>query len=92
MQYGWHICNQNIVPQILCVEGVSCEYCGVVSAWYPHKKVVSSGRLTHYGLKFGTRVENRKKLPPGPKLQNPNPVIIMVEPQRKCYGLKNFSL
>jgi hypothetical protein len=32
IQYGWHICNQNIVPQISCVEGVSGEYYGVVSA------------------------------------------------------------
>jgi hypothetical protein len=32
MQYGWHIRNKNIVPQISCVEGVSGEYCGVVSA------------------------------------------------------------
>jgi hypothetical protein len=28
MQYGWHICNQDIVPQVSCVEGVSGEYCG----------------------------------------------------------------
>jgi hypothetical protein len=32
IQYGWHICNQNIVPWISCVEGVSGGYCGVVSA------------------------------------------------------------
>jgi hypothetical protein len=36
-QYGWHICKQNIVPQISCVDGGSGEYCGVVSAWYPHR-------------------------------------------------------
>jgi hypothetical protein len=29
MQYGWHICNQNIVPQISCVVGVPGEYCRV---------------------------------------------------------------
>jgi hypothetical protein len=51
-------------------------------------EVVSSGRLTHYGLKFGTWVENRKKLPLN--FRPPNPEIIMVDPQRKCYGLKNF--
>jgi hypothetical protein len=37
IQHGWHICNENIVPQISCVEGVSGEYCWVVSACYPHK-------------------------------------------------------
>jgi hypothetical protein len=31
IQYGCHVCNQNIVPQI-CVEGVSDEDFGVVSA------------------------------------------------------------
>jgi hypothetical protein len=30
--YGWHIRHQTIVPQISCVEGVSGEYCWVVSA------------------------------------------------------------
>jgi hypothetical protein len=61
VQYGGHICNQNIVPQISCVEGVSGEYCGVVSQPDIPTKVVSSGRLTHYGLKCGTRIENRQK-------------------------------
>jgi hypothetical protein len=32
IQYGWHICNENIVPRISCVEGVSSEDVGVVSA------------------------------------------------------------
>jgi hypothetical protein len=45
-----YIYNQNIVPQISCVEGVTAP-----------KEVVSSGRLTHFPLKFGTRVENHQK-------------------------------
>jgi hypothetical protein len=88
MQYGWHIRHQTIVPQISCVEGVSGEYCGVVSAWYPHKCGMS-GRLTHYGLKCGTLFENRQKWPPL-NFKPPNPEIITVDPQRKFYGLKNF--
>jgi hypothetical protein len=63
IEYGWHIRHQAIVLQISCVEGVSGEYCGVVEPDIP-TKVVSSGCLIHYGLKCGTWVENRQKLPP----------------------------
>jgi hypothetical protein len=54
--------HQTIVPQISCVEGVFGEYCGIQPD-IP-TKVVSSGRLTHYGVKCGTRFENRQKWPP----------------------------
>jgi hypothetical protein len=58
-QYGWHFCNKNKVPQI-SLRVFLVNIVGRFQSDIP-TKLVSSGRLTHYGLKFGTRVENRTK-------------------------------
>jgi hypothetical protein len=53
--------------------------------------MVMGGRLTRYGPEFGVPVRSSWK---GGKMMTlnfrpPNPEIIMVNPQRKLYGLKH---
>jgi hypothetical protein len=90
VQFGWHICNQNIVPQISCVEGVSGEYCGVVSAWYPHKSGLDWPFNPLWSKMWAAGWKPSKMTPLS--FRPPNPEIITVDPQRKCYGLKNFCM
>jgi hypothetical protein len=61
IQYGWHICNQDI--QFLRYYVLRVFLVNIVRQFQPDipRELVSSGLLIHYGLNIGTRVENRKK-------------------------------
>jgi hypothetical protein len=89
VQYGWHICNQNIVPQISCVEGVSDEdFCPMLdSAWYLHICGLEWPFNPLFSLIWAAGWKPSKMTPWN--FRPPNPEIIMVKPQWKFHGLEN---